>query len=144
VVGEVTTLEHEVGDDAVKGAAGVAVALLASAESTEVLSGLGDNIGKELEVDAAERRCEIFLSAVPMGKKKEGRKHTAVGRDVEVDLGVRHCDWIRYLFTNCDDVGKRREAGARENKAGAQVEEGSALLLDSGSSKTGTTQSTLS
>ena len=51
--GEVTTLEHEVGDDSVEGRALVAKALLASAESAEVLGSLGDNIIEEVEVDAA-------------------------------------------------------------------------------------------
>ena len=51
--GEVTTLEHELGDDAVEGRALVAEALLASAESTEVLGGLGDDIVKEVKADAA-------------------------------------------------------------------------------------------
>jgi len=37
VVGEVTALAHEVGDDPVEGAALVAEALLAGAESTEVV-----------------------------------------------------------------------------------------------------------
>lgn len=50
--GEVTTLEHEVGDDSVERRALVAEALLASAESTEVLSGLGDLLVVEVEVDA--------------------------------------------------------------------------------------------
>ena len=51
--GEVTTLEHELWDDAVESRAGIAEALLASAESAEVLSGLWDNIIVEVEVDAA-------------------------------------------------------------------------------------------
>lgn len=55
--GEVTTLEHELRDDAVEGRAGVAKALLASAESAEVLSGLGDNVVVEVEVDAAGLLC---------------------------------------------------------------------------------------
>lgn len=50
--GEVTTLKHELGNDAVELGAGVAEALLAGAESTEVLSGLGDDLIVELEVDA--------------------------------------------------------------------------------------------
>lgn len=49
----VTTLEHELGDDTVEARAGVAEALLASAESTEVGGRLGDNVVKELEDDAA-------------------------------------------------------------------------------------------
>jgi hypothetical protein len=51
--GEVTTLKHELGDHAVELGALVAEALLASAESAEVLSSLGDDIVEELEVDAA-------------------------------------------------------------------------------------------
>lgn len=51
--GEVTTLEHEVGDDSVERGAGIAKALLASAEGTEVFSGLGDDIVEQVEVDAA-------------------------------------------------------------------------------------------
>jgi hypothetical protein len=35
----------------------VAEALLAGAESTEVLSGLGDNVVKEVEVDATGLLC---------------------------------------------------------------------------------------
>jgi hypothetical protein len=50
---EVTTLEHELWDDAVEGRAGITEALLASAESAEVLSGLWDNVVVEVEVDAA-------------------------------------------------------------------------------------------
>lgn len=55
--GEVTTLEHEVRDDTVEGRALVAEALLAGAESAEVLSGLGDDVIKEVEVDAALLAC---------------------------------------------------------------------------------------
>lgn len=61
--GEVTTLEHEVGDHTVELGAGVAEALLASAESAEVLSSLGDNIFEEGEVDAAGAGYERGLSA---------------------------------------------------------------------------------
>ena len=55
--GEVTTLEHELGDDAVEGGAGVAVALRAGAELTEVLGRLGDNVVVELELDGALLLC---------------------------------------------------------------------------------------
>lgn len=54
VVGEVTTLEHEVGDHTVERGALVAKALLASSESTEVLSGLGDLLRVEVENNAAQ------------------------------------------------------------------------------------------
>jgi hypothetical protein len=43
--------------------AGVAEALLASAESAEVLSGLGDNVVVEGEVDATSAGCEGAKSA---------------------------------------------------------------------------------
>jgi hypothetical protein len=54
---EVTALEHELGDDAVEGRVSVSKALLASAESTEVLGGLGDDVVVEGEVDAAGLIC---------------------------------------------------------------------------------------
>ena len=62
--GEVTTLEHELGDHTVELGAGVAEALLAGAESAEVLGGLGDNIIVESEVDAASAGCEREKSAL--------------------------------------------------------------------------------
>jgi hypothetical protein len=111
--GEVTTLEHELGDDAVegsalevKGLAAAALALLSGAESAEVLSSLwpdtlvdnlwwrgnnsshlGDNIGTELHDDAAKR-----LTA---------------GGDVEEDLGVGHVDGVGWGDENwwcCDEM----------------------------------------
>ena len=63
--GEVTALEHELGDDAVEGRASVSEALLASAESTEVLGGLGDDVVVEGEVDAAGLIfCGVDVSSV--------------------------------------------------------------------------------
>jgi hypothetical protein len=57
---EITTLDHELLDDSVESAAlvvkwlaGLAYTLLTSAESTEVLSSLGDDVAKELEDNAA-------------------------------------------------------------------------------------------
>lgn len=44
--------------------AGVAEALLAGAESAEVLSGLGDDVLEEGEVDAAGAGCEGGKSAL--------------------------------------------------------------------------------
>jgi hypothetical protein len=52
--GEVTTLEHELGDHTVESRALVALTLLSVAELGEVLGSLGDNFGVELEVDAAD------------------------------------------------------------------------------------------
>jgi len=51
--GEVTSLEHELWDDAVERRTSIAESLLASAESTEVLSGLWDYVIVELECDTA-------------------------------------------------------------------------------------------
>jgi hypothetical protein len=53
VAGEVTALEHEVGDNAVEAGSLVAESVLASAELPEVAGGLGDNIVEEVEGDAA-------------------------------------------------------------------------------------------
>jgi hypothetical protein len=50
--GEVTSLKHELWDDTVEGRASISEALLASAESTEVLSSLWYNVVIEDEVDA--------------------------------------------------------------------------------------------
>lgn len=49
--GEVTTLEHELGDDTVEGRATVAEALGVGAELLEVLGGLGDDVVVEGEVN---------------------------------------------------------------------------------------------
>lgn len=70
VSGEVTALQHELGDNSVEDGVGVAEALLTSAESSEVLGGLGDNVVVELELDSAEG--------------------LAVSGDVKVNL-VGHC-----------------------------------------------------
>jgi hypothetical protein len=49
VVGEVSALAHEVGDDAVECGALVAVALLAGAQSAEVFASLWNDIGAKLK-----------------------------------------------------------------------------------------------
>lgn len=54
-LGEITTLQHELGDDAVEAGTLVTESLLTSAESTEVLNGLGDDFVEQLEGDAASR-----------------------------------------------------------------------------------------
>ena len=51
--GEVTSLKHELRDDAVEGGVGITESLLAGAESTEVLGGLWDYVIVEVEVDTA-------------------------------------------------------------------------------------------
>ena len=50
--GEVTTLEHELGDDTVEARALVTLTLRSLAKLTEVFSGLGDIALEEVEVDA--------------------------------------------------------------------------------------------
>lgn len=49
--GEVTTLEHELGDDTVEGRALVSEALVALAQLNEVLGGLWDDVVVEVEVN---------------------------------------------------------------------------------------------
>lgn len=51
--GEVTTLEHELGDDTVERGSLVAEAVLSGAELTEVLGGLGDDVVVQVEEDTA-------------------------------------------------------------------------------------------
>lgn len=58
MVREVTALAHEAGDDAVEGRALESEALLAGAESAEVLGRLGSGVLAELHGDFAERLCE--------------------------------------------------------------------------------------
>ncbi len=55
MVREVTALAHEAGDDAVEGRALESEALLAGAESAEVLGRLGSGVLAELHGDFAER-----------------------------------------------------------------------------------------
>ena len=67
--GEVTTLEHEVGDDTVEGRALVAETVFTSGELTEVLRGPRDNIVEELEDDATsglvvDGDVELILSGL--------------------------------------------------------------------------------
>jgi hypothetical protein len=49
---EITTLKHKLGDDAVEFGASVSEALLAGAESTEVLGSFGNYVFVENEIDA--------------------------------------------------------------------------------------------
>jgi len=53
MVGEVTTLTHEVGDDTVERTSLVAESLFSGTECPEVLSGLGDNIIPQLHRNTA-------------------------------------------------------------------------------------------
>jgi len=51
--GKVSTLKHEIRNDAVKRRALITKAFLAGAKRTEVLGGLGNDIVVKIEVDAA-------------------------------------------------------------------------------------------
>ena len=66
--GEVTALKHELGDDSVEFGARVAEALLASAQGTEVLGRLRDDVVEELEVDAASLICRAPSISNGLGK----------------------------------------------------------------------------
>lgn len=70
--GEVTALKHELRDNAVEGRTSVAEALLAGAESAEVLSGLWDYIVVEVEVDTASVRYIESLSARDLVERWSG------------------------------------------------------------------------
>ena len=83
---EVSTLEHELRDHTVELAARVAEALLAGAESAEVLGGLGDDIVEELEVDAAGASCRLSSA---IGFQSIGVfTHTLVGHVLVGDLAA--------------------------------------------------------
>lgn len=57
MAGEVTTLNHEVVDDAVEGRALVTEAVLTGAQLPEVTGSDGNDIVKEVQVDAALVVC---------------------------------------------------------------------------------------
>lgn len=81
VVGEVTTLAHEAGDDTVEGGALEAESLLASAESTEVLRGLGNYILAKLHDNLAKRLCRIqcqisFPFPISIGRNNRQKRET--------------------------------------------------------------------
>ena len=61
--GEVTALEHELGDHAMELGARVTKTLLASAKGAEVLSGLGGGIVVEVEIDTAGLVCDEIRHA---------------------------------------------------------------------------------
>lgn len=82
--GEVTTLEHEFRDDSVERRTGITEALLASAESTEVLGSLGNNVGEEVELDAARLRLHGTGRAAVL-------QNGTLPLNVEVDLGRHDC-----------------------------------------------------
>lgn len=59
MTGEVTTLDHEVGDDAVEGRLLVAFTSRLLAEFPEVRGGLGDILIEEVEDNTANLGCQV-------------------------------------------------------------------------------------
>jgi hypothetical protein len=67
VVGEVTTLNHEVLDDTVEDSALVSVTLAADRQDAEVLSGLWDSLAVETNDDTTERLIAMLNVEVDLG-----------------------------------------------------------------------------
>ena len=88
VVGEVTALEHELGDDAVEARAGVAKAVLAGAELAEVTGRLGNDVVVELELDAAGGRAVDYRKARRVSMLRPGCGEVKGMRTGDVELQV--------------------------------------------------------
>lgn len=70
VVGEISTLSHELVDDAMESGVFVAKSFFSSAESSEVFGGLGNNIAIELESDSlgfTTTDADIKVDSRPVG-----------------------------------------------------------------------------
>lgn len=88
--GEVTTLQHEVGDDSVEAGSLVAEAVLASAELSEVLGRLGDNAvdgwaGRQRRKGSDNRQEAWSVSSVPSTKHLNGHARSRL----RVELHLR-------------------------------------------------------
>jgi hypothetical protein len=83
VLGEVATLQHELGDNTMETRTCVSVAVLASRELAEVAGGLGHDIVVELEDDAASGL------AVDGDIKLKIRKKTLVSYLISIGLAIR-------------------------------------------------------
>lgn len=143
MAGEVTTLEHELGDDTVEGRALVALTLGTRAELTEVASSLGDVLLVEVEVDAAnlgwrvggKRSCQsdIPLPLEDSIQRKRGEmKHVLASSHpvTESQRGVRKgCSSVSPSLSSGNSSSsrswrgkirkKRRESKSRLTGAGA-------------------------
>ena len=85
--GEVTTLEHEVGDDTVEGRALVAETVFTSGELTEVLGGLRDYIVVELEDDATSGlvvNADVELGALTRRTRRSSSIADDEGRQLQL------------------------------------------------------------
>mmetsp|Transcript_7321 Transcript_7321/g.20636 ORF Transcript_7321/g.20636 Transcript_7321/m.20636 type:complete len:223 (+) Transcript_7321:17-685(+) len=95
--GEVAALKHKVGDHAVESAAlvvkrlaGLAHALLASAQGAEVVNGLGDDVAVEPKLDAAGRLAiDLNIEVGLLGDLRIGHgDHGHEGSDEERESGL--------------------------------------------------------
>ena len=91
VVSKVTTLKHEAGDDAVESRARVSEALLAGAQSAEVLGCLGDDVIEQFNDNPTCGFYRALVLVVIQGHCECIERTTANG-SIEVYLGARHCD----------------------------------------------------
>jgi hypothetical protein len=122
--GEVTTLEHELGDDTVEGRSLVALALGLGAELSEVLGGLGDNVVVELEVNTAlggwmggkQQLAELNLGILVRDYRWIGRKDSDL-RALEMDS--KGCWEIRVCR-----LGERGGGWRGKNRGGDESREG--------------------
>jgi len=108
--GEVSALEHEIGDHTVELGSLVAEALLTGAQGTEILSRLGNDIIEELEIDATG----LVLHAA-------GFSHLALAVDLDLGAGPGNVEEsrrtgrrfaVREGLARSD--GRRRGLAARE------------------------------
>lgn len=119
--GEVTTLEHKVGDDTVELGVGVTEALLASAESAEVLGGVGDNVGAQLHGDAAEGGTvdgdiEVNYWKQPIKDKKREKKKRCWLTENHVLIVIPICTIAASILCMSSWLLKQQVVRPRENK----------------------------
>lgn len=114
--GEVTTLEHEVGDDTVETRSLVSEPVLAGGKLTEVTGCLGDDVVVELEDDATrglvvDRDIELCVA----GKQSRSTTRSRAGKSADLGAGTRKRTYV--------GVGHGDEGGERkEREDGMEVE----------------------
>lgn len=120
-LGEVTALDHEVLDNAVEGRSLVAEALLASGESAEVLSGLGNRLAVkahgnttkvlitvlEVEVDlVGDLGATLSLSRLGEEDRHNSEEKGGVDEDL---LDVEHIERIDEIRNGADLISIDKE-----------------------------------
>ncbi len=93
MLGKVTALKHELGDDTVEARALVSKSMLASGELTEVLGSFGYNVVVELEDDTAlvfavDADVELSIRWSDHGNQAK-EKEKAVQKDGEMNIRIR-------------------------------------------------------